>query len=584
MTPVAPPNAKSAGKDSAWQTQAARYALLSEAVLLMAKTSELEPLLKAVIGKMKWVIEFQRCSLALVNENEKTYAIRVLLETRRGATKDGKPAVPLSEGICGDTIGKRQVRVIENYVATRGELPPPADEGLADGSIDSILAIPLQAYGKVLGCLVFATELNGAFTSDDAKVATSFCTHLGLAIDRWQKTQELHGTNEKLKQEIEERERIGIALQESEERYALAMEGANEGLWDWNVGSGEVVGSPRLAELMGLEGGTLTMTADEWQANVQPKDRERVRERLRRHLRGETSHYTTEFQVLGKDGEFRWLLQRGVGLRDEDGRVYRMAGSLGDITSRKLAELGLREARLIAEEANHAKTAFHATVSHELRTPLNAIIGYSELLQEVAEDFQEAKDNIIPDLVNITTAGKQLLSLVNQILDLSKVEAGKMDVYLETFSVEELIREVVSTLTPLIRKNQNTLVIDCADDVGVMCSDLMKVRQVLFNVLANAAKFTERGAVNIRVTRESRSDTNWIVFQVADSGIGMTPEQAGEIFKPFIQADTSTTRKFGGTGLGLAISEKFCSMLGGRISTVSEPGEGSTFTFELPAN
>jgi PAS domain S-box-containing protein len=578
------PIAESAGKDSTWQAQAARYALLSEVVLLIAKTSELDPLLNAVMNKMKWVIEFQRCSLALVNENEKTYDIRVLLETRRGVTKDAKLAVPLSEGICGDTIGKRQVRLIRNYLAEREELPSPADEGLSDGSIDSILAIPLQGYGKVLGCLVFATEHSGAFTPDDTKVATSFCTHLGLAIDRWQKIQELNSTNEKLRQEVEERERMRMALHESEERYALAMQGGNEGLWDWNVRSGEVFGSPRLAELMGHDGATLKMTPDEWQANIQPKDRERIRGRLRRHMRNETSLYTAEFKVLRRDGTFRWLLQRGVGLRDKDGRVYRMTGSMGDITSRKLAELELKRAKVMAEDASQAKSAFHATMSHELRTPLNAIIGYSEMLQEVAEDFQEVKEEIVPDLVHITMAGKHLLTLIDDLLDLSKIEAGKMDVYFETFSVEEMIGEVVATVTPLVRKNQNALGIDCADDVGVMHSDRTKVRQVLFNLLGNAAKFTANGTINIRVAREIRSDTDWIVFDVADSGIGMTPEQTAKIFNPFSQADASTTRQFGGSGLGLTISKDFCGMLGGGISMVSEYGEGSTFTINLPAN
>jgi PAS domain S-box-containing protein len=578
------PNPKAADQESAWQAQAARFALLSEVVLLIAKTPDLDKLLNAVIGKMKWVIDFQRCTLALVNDDEATYDLRVLLEARRGTPKDPQSRVPLSKGISGDVIKTRQMRLITDYSSGQKDLPSPADDGMEDGAIASILAIPLQAYGKVLGCLAFGVERSDAFTPDDTKVAASFCTHLGLAIDRWQRTQELEKANQMLRDEGEERERIGAALRESEERHTLAMEGANEGLWDWDVRSGKIYGSPRLKELMGLRGDDLTLSAEEWQARIHPDDRERFPEAMRAHLRGETELYTTEFRIRGMDDDYHWVLHRGVGLRDESGRVYRMAGSMGDITDRKLAEFELKRAKEMAEDANQTKSEFLANMSHELRTPLNAIIGYSEMLQDVAEDFEEVRDEFVPDLVNINTAGKHLLSLINDVLDLSKIEAGKMDVYFESFSVIEMIQGVQGTIAPLVQKNQNTLVVDCPGDVDVMHSDLTKVRQMLFNLLSNAAKFTENGTISISVKRVVRSDAEWLVFDVSDSGIGMSPEQVEKVFQPFSQADASTTRKYGGTGLGLAISQHFCGMLGGRISLTSELGKGTTFTIELPAD
>jgi signal transduction histidine kinase/CheY-like chemotaxis protein len=240
----------------------------------------------------------------------------------------------------------------------------------------------------------------------------------------------------------------------------------------------------------------------------------------------------------------------------------------------------LAVARDQALEANRAKSAFLANMSHELRTPLNAIIGYSEMLQEEAEDL--GQDSLLADLQKIHSAAKHLLQLINDILDLSKIEAGKMDLYLETFEVTPLIQEVVTTIQPLVDKRSNNLVIHCGDDLGVMYSDMTKVRQALFNLLSNASKFTEQGTITLAVERV-KEDGEWFLFRVSDTGIGMTPEQVGKLFKEFTQADTSTTRKYGGTGLGLAITRRFCQMMGGDVSVESEPGRGTTFTIRLPS-
>jgi signal transduction histidine kinase len=242
--------------------------------------------------------------------------------------------------------------------------------------------------------------------------------------------------------------------------------------------------------------------------------------------------------------------------------------------------LAIHNARLYRalEEASRHKSQFLANMSHELRTPLNAIIGYSEMLQEEAEDLGE--DTFLPDLQKINASGKHLLSLINDILDLSKIEAGRIDLYLETFEVGQLVRDVEAIVQPLVEKNGNALEVHYSDDLGTMQADLTKVRQTLFNLLSNAAKFTERGTISLSVQREP---DDWVTFAVSDTGIGMTEDQLGRLFEAFSQAEASTRSKYGGTGLGLAISRHFCRLMGGDLTVTSVYGQGSTFAVRLPA-
>ena len=258
--------------------------------------------------------------------------------------------------------------------------------------------------------------------------------------------------------------------------------------------------------------------------------------------------------------------------------------------------LAIDNARLYRalEEASRHKSTFLANMSHELRTPLNAIIGYSEMLQEEAEDLDA--DAFLPDLQRINAAGKHLLGLINDILDLSKIEAGRMDLFLETFEVGRLVRDVQGIVQPLVEKNGNRLSIECPDDLGTMQADLTKVRQALFNLLSNAAKFTDHGRIELRVARgelrvEEKDEaghllaphnSQLVTFAVSDTGIGMTEEQLGRLFEAFTQAEASTRSKYGGTGLGLAISRHFCRLMGGDLTVSSVYGEGSTFTVRLP--
>jgi signal transduction histidine kinase/DNA-binding response OmpR family regulator len=289
------------------------------------------------------------------------------------------------------------------------------------------------------------------------------------------------------------------------------------------------------------------------------------------------------------DQDVLMALGRTVGVAIQNVRLYQEIEEYSRTLEQKVEDRSqqLREAneelveqREAADAANKLKSQFLANMSHELRTPLNAIIGYSELLLEESEADDDEK--YAPDLQKIRSAGKHLLGLINDILDISKIEAGKMELYLETFDVASMIKEVTSTATPLMNKNNNVFEISCPADIGDIYADLTKVRQSLFNLLSNAAKFTTGGHVTLRVRREQIDQMDRIHFSVSDTGIGMTQEQMSKLFQAFMQADQSTSRNYGGTGLGLALTRNLCEMMGGDVTVESDYGHGSTFSFWLP--
>ncbi len=269
--------------------------------------------------------------------------------------------------------------------------------------------------------------------------------------------------------------------------------------------------------------------------------------------------------------------------------VFTEAGQIGyhyNILMEKLEESGkvmhrqkkeLQIAMEKARSASQAKTDFLAKVSHELRTPLNAIIGYSEMLMEEAED--DGLKTYLDDLTKIHSSGDHLLTLINDILDISKIEAGKMELYLEEFNLKDFISQIVSTTQPLVEKNRNELVVDLDESIGTLRNDETKLRQVLLNLLSNAAKFTEAGVIKLKVSKTTRDR---VKFELSDTGIGMTSKQLKSVFEEFMQAETSTSKKYGGTGLGMPISKKITDMMGGNIDIKSKVGEGTTFTITIP--
>ncbi len=283
-----------------------------------------------------------------------------------------------------------------------------------------------------------------------------------------------------------------------------------------------------------------------------------------------------------KTGRLIPVLFSSAEMRNGSGVLEGYVWLAQDMTELKRVQGELVRAKDAAEEANRAKSAFLANMSHELRTPLNAVIGYSEMLQEVVED--RGQQDLLPDLAKIRWAGKHLLGLINDVLDLSKIEAGKVELSIESLDVSPLIEDAIGTIRPLLAQNGNRLEVHCAGSLGAMLGDQTRVHQVLVNLLSNACKFTENGLIRMEARRVHRKNAEWMEFRVADTGIGMSQDQLDRLYRPFMQADASTTRKYGGTGLGLAISREFCQMMGGTLSAESELGKGSAFIVRLPAD
>ncbi len=396
-------------------------------------------------------------------------------------------------------------------------------------------------------------------------------------------------------QDITPRIRAEAALRASEERFSKAFQASPLGISISTRAEGRFVDvNHTFLELLGYSPSeAIGKTWEELDIWIHQGD---YLNQVVNKLKQVGSIRDLELQFRTKSGEIRDAIL-SIEPIDLEGEPCLLT-MVSDNTERKQAE-EFRKAKEAAEAANLAKSAFLANMSHELRTPLNAIIGYSEILQEDAEDLGQSE--FIPDLQKIHGAGRQLLSLISDILDLSKIEAGRMGLELETFEIGTLIWEVITTIQPLVDKNGNQLKIQCPEDIGQLHADITKVRQILLNLMSNAIKFTPQGKIElwIRRTREKplkgdisslKADDQyevegqeWIFFRVRDTGIGMTREQLDQVFKPFTQADASTTRKYGGTGLGLTITQKFCQMMGGNIKVESEVGKGSQFTLWLPA-
>ena len=380
-----------------------------------------------------------------------------------------------------------------------------------------------------------------------------------------------------VRREVRKRSAAEAAHRRAEERFALAMRGANDGLWDWDLATGRVYYSPRWAAMLGYEPDELEPSIDAFRRLVHPDDRERVVQAEELYMAGRADRYQAEFRMLHRDGLYIDVLSRAFLVRREsDDAPVRVVGTHVDISERKYAAAQLEEAKERAEEADRLKSAFLATMSHELRTPLNSIIGFTGiLLQELAGPLNEEQRK---QMTMVQTSARHLLALINDVLDISKIEAGQLEVHLELFDVAELIREVSEAARPLAEAKDLDLRVEIALSDGSIRSDRRRVGQILTNLLSNAVKFTEAGSVAVRCGVADGS----IEISVQDTGIGIAESEIDKLFIPFQQIDSGLTRKYEGTGLGLSICRRLSEKLGGTIGVESRPDVGSTFTVRIP--
>jgi len=423
--------------------------------------------------------------------------------------------------------------------------------------IRSSLTTAIGADEQIIGFLSLEREIPYAFTREHVNRLQAFADQAGVAIRNARLYKELAVAEEEIRRQKEYFEALFV-----DSPVAALTADQDTKVVSWNPMAEKLFGYTR-EDAIGQH-------VDDLVAN-DPKIREEATEYTRKVLAEEPVVAVTK--RTRKDGSLVDVEVRGLPVI--------VAGELAGYIAIYHDVSELQQALRTAEAANQAKSAFLANVSHELRTPLNAIIGYSEMLMEDAEE--EKLLQFAEDLAKIRAAGKHLLVLINDILDISKIEVGKVQLYLERFDVTDMLDDVVDTIKPLVEKNGNTLEVNTTKNLGEMHSDLTKVRQSLYNLLSNAAKFTEAGSITLEATRRAVRGADWFTFCVRDTGIGMTPEQVKIIFQPFSQADEQTALRYGGTGLGLAITKRFCEMLGGEISVESAYKLGSSFTVQLPA-
>jgi len=386
-----------------------------------------------------------------------------------------------------------------------------------------------------------------------------------------------------LRREIAEREEVEQQLRHRENMLAHAQRIAQMGSWEWDIDTDRVTSMPENNRLFGRAEDAGPYNYETFLQVIHPDDRERVDDVIRRAVAARSA-YSCDYRIVLPDGGERVIFEQADVSCDETGRAVRVMGTNLDITERYLAQERLRRAMQEAEAASEAKSQFLANMSHELRTPLNAIIGYSEILKEDA--LERDVTTFVPDLEKINLAGHHLLELINDVLSLSRIEAGRTELVLENIELLPFVNEVVATLKPLVSANGNTFALDCPADIGEIFSDATKLRQILYNLLSNAGKFTENGKIRIQVSRftddAETGGAEWIRFVVSDTGIGIAPEDLENVFMAFERSEAGRGSRYDGTGLGLAICRHYCEMLGGAITVASETGKGSEFTVRLP--
>jgi PAS domain S-box-containing protein len=503
---------------------------------------ELSKLLQAVLRRATTLLGVSGGELAIYDEAQKE--LEIVASLHIGVDSTGT-RLALGEGAMGHVATTQEPICIAEYQEWLGR------SGKYSGvEVHSVMAAPLLIGHRLVGAFACVHDDPARkFGPDDLRLLNLFAPQAAVAIEN----ARLYTAAQRQKQYFEDLVlNSPVAIVTLDTRHDIvSCNPAFEQLYRYR--QDEVIGR-NLDELI-----STATTHSEAVAITQHVLQEGAMRSIGRRRR--------------KDGTLVDVEVLGVPVLVE-GKLVGLMGLYHDITE-------LSRARQAAEEANSAKSQFLANMSHELRTPLNAIIGYSEMLEEEVADI--GHDELAPDLRKIRSAGRHLLALINDILDLSKIEAGKTELYLEDFEIGAMVDDVATTIRPLVDKNANRLVIRSAAP-GMMHGDLTKVRQMLLNLLSNACKFAEHGTITLEVERDpGAGDADEIRFRVSDSGIGMTPAQMARLFEAFSQAETSTSKKYGGTGLGLAITRQFARMMGGDVTVDSEPGRGSTFTIRLPA-
>ncbi|SFM20264.1 response regulator [Methanolobus profundi] len=440
-------------------------------------------------------------------------------------------------------------------------MPPEASaekEILEMQDIKSILVLPVFIEGILVG-FVGIDDVNGTkeWEMDDFDTLHMFSTMMAMVIKR---------------------RKMEKSLMESEQHLKRVLEGSNEGTWDADIQEDRIVFNDRYAEILGYPVDEVGTYYEWMNERIHPDDAHHVHEKIEAVHKGNTETAESEYRVRGKDGQYRWVFNKGKVVEySKDGKPLHMAGILVDISDRKAAEEALIAAKDAAEDASRIKSEFLANMSHELRTPLNSVIGFSDILLEGT--FGSLNDKQKRYVGNISKSGKHLLTLINDILDLSKVEAGKMTLNIEEFDVGGSLDDIRSIVSPLALKKDIGLVVELVPETILLKADKGKFKQIIYNLLSNAIKFTDAGGtVGISVTEQD----NHILVNVTDTGIGITEEDQQKLFKAFTQIDSSTCRVYEGTGLGLALVKSFIELHGGRIWVESECGRGSSFLFELP--
>ncbi|MDQ3070149.1 MAG: GAF domain-containing protein [Acidobacteriota bacterium] len=529
---------------SAERRRAEEHKALLDTMKDLAGELDLPRLLQAVIARAVTLIGVTGGEVAIFEEE--TNELVVLASEHIGKESTGT-RLRLGEGAMGTVAQTLEPLIIPSYQEWAGH-----SEKYADVTVHSVMAAPLLIGRRLVGAIATVhSDPARVFGDADLRLLNLFAPQAAIAI---------------------ENARLFDAANRQREYFETLVSNSPVAIVVLNRDQQIVTCNPAFERLFGYS------NEEALGQNLDTLITTEV-------TRSEAAAFTEEalsgsFHGLGrrrrKDGTIVDVEVLGVPVVAGGARIGLM-GLYHDISE-------LLQARRDAEAASTAKSQFLASMSHELRTPLNAIIGYSEMLLEEVADA--GGSTLGDDLRKIHTSGKHLLSLINDVLDLSKIEAGKMDVYPETFDVRDMMQDVIATVRPLAATRGNTLSLEAGEQLKTMHSDLTKVRQMLLNLLSNACKFTEGGRVTLVARRgaDPASGQDQFVFEVSDTGIGMTPDQLARLFEAFSQAEASTSRRYGGTGLGLAITKRFCALIGGDIAVQSKSGSGTTFTLRLPAS